>query len=93
MRVALPQPAIRNLLKTQVVIGHRDSILIVKYNIIMQWYFVYIDDSSVASAPGAAPSASSGASLLRETLADLTKRCPTPFNMIDLSDRSMQVGV
>jgi hypothetical protein len=67
---------------------------IVEYNLIrMAMLLAYIDDSSVASAPGAAPTASSGASLLRETLAVLTKRCPTPFNMIDLSDRSMQVGV
>ena len=50
-----------------------------------------------AGAAGASPEAeetsspsSAGGSVLRETLADLMKRCPTPFNMIDLSDRSMQ---
>jgi dynein heavy chain len=29
-------------------------------------------------------------SVLRETLADLTKRCPTSFNLIELSDRAKQ---
>jgi dynein heavy chain len=37
---------------------------------------------------GAAEGGTSSGSLLRETLADLMKRTPQPFNLIDLSDRS-----
>ena len=34
--------------------------------------------------------AGGGASVLRETLADLTKRCPGSFNLIELADRAKQ---
>jgi len=36
------------------------------------------------------PAASSSGNILRETLADLTKRCPAPFNLIDLAHRAKQ---
>jgi dynein heavy chain len=38
----------------------------------------------------AAGGGSSTASVLRETLSDLTKRCPTSFNLMELSDRAKQ---